>query len=83
MMDLLKSSTLRKHSITLAGHRTSVTLEDVFWVALKEIAAERGQTLSGLVEAIDAGRTSGLSSALRVYVVRYLMHSLDATKRMP
>ncbi len=59
-----------KHSLTIAGHRTSVSLEAPFWHALKEIAAERRQPLSALVAEIDAGRqTGGLSSALRLYVL--------------
>ena len=59
-----------KRSIVIAGHKTSVSLEDAFWRGLKEIASGRGVTLSELVAAIDSGRKHGnLSSALRLFVV--------------
>ena len=62
-----------KRSLRVAGHRTSVSLEDVFWTELKEAAAARGQSLAALVAAIDAARgAANLSSALRVFVVRRL-----------
>jgi predicted DNA-binding ribbon-helix-helix protein len=66
----LKKSAISKRSIVIAGHRTSVSLEDAFWNSLKEIAAERGMTLAELVAAIDAGREHGnLSSAIRLFVL--------------
>jgi predicted DNA-binding ribbon-helix-helix protein len=59
-----------KRSIVVAGHKTSVSLEDAFWNGFKEIAGGRGLTLSELVEAIDSERAQGnLSSALRLYVL--------------
>jgi len=65
---------LEKHSVAIAGHRTSVTLEAAFWRALKNIAKERGRSLSELVAEIDRARGEmepppNLSSALRVYVL--------------
>ena len=62
---------LEKRSVTLAGHRTSVALEPEFWAALERLALRRGQTLAGLVVAIDAGREPGrpLASALRVFAL--------------
>ena len=58
-------STVVKRSIVVAGHKTSVSLEDAFWNGLKEIARERHMTLSELVAEIDAQRQLGnLSSAL-------------------
>ena len=61
-----------KRSIVLAGHKTSVSLEDEFWRALKEIAGKRLMTLSTLVESIDAQRQQGnLSSALRLFVLEF------------
>ncbi len=61
-------SGLVKRSFALAGHRTSVALEDEFWTALIQVAAERGQTLSALVAQTDAARNPArpLASALRV-----------------
>jgi predicted DNA-binding ribbon-helix-helix protein len=64
------SSTVVKRSIVIAGHRTSISLEDSFWKALKDIASRRGETLSDLVAAIDDKRSGGnLSSAIRVFVL--------------
>jgi predicted DNA-binding ribbon-helix-helix protein len=65
----MKSSVV-KRSIVLAGHKTSVSLEDAFWQSLKEIASDRRTTLTELVAAIDAKRGQGnLSSAIRLYVL--------------
>ena len=60
-----------KHSLTLRGHRTSVSLEREFWAALRELAAERGQTVNALAAEIDAARApgTGLASALRVAIL--------------
>ncbi|MFZ0459141.1 MAG: ribbon-helix-helix domain-containing protein [Rhodoplanes sp.] len=61
-----------KRSIIIAGHETSVSLEDAFWKRLKEIAEEREMTLSDLVAAIDSQRQqSNLSSALRLFVLNF------------
>jgi predicted DNA-binding ribbon-helix-helix protein len=61
-----------KRSIVLAGHKTSVSLEDVFWRALKEIAGGRQITLSDLVSEIDSERQHGnLSSAIRLFVLDF------------
>jgi predicted DNA-binding ribbon-helix-helix protein len=59
-----------KRSIVIAGHKTSVSLEDAFWKSLKEIAVGRHTTLSDLVAAIDTERRHGnLSSAIRLFVL--------------
>ena len=59
-----------KRSIVIAGHKTSVSLEDAFWDSLKEIAAARDETLSDVVAGIDGARSQGnLSSAIRLYVL--------------
>nr|WP_184043869.1 ribbon-helix-helix domain-containing protein [Roseospira visakhapatnamensis] len=74
---------VRKRSISIAGHATSVSLEDPFWEALREIAAARGCSVADLVRRVDAARAAGveegedgdggppanLSSALRVFVL--------------
>jgi predicted DNA-binding ribbon-helix-helix protein len=59
---------LIKRSFSLAGHRTSIALEEEFWAALMHIAARRGQSLTALITAADTGRDPGqpLASALRV-----------------
>lgn len=60
-----------KHSLTLRGHRTSVSLEASFWEAFREIAERRDVTLNGLAAEIDAERGDvGLASAIRVFVLR-------------
>ena len=59
-----------KRSIVIAGHKTSVSLEDAFWKGLKEIADDREVTLSDLVSSIDTDRQHGnLSSAIRLFVL--------------
>ncbi|QGY02106.1 ribbon-helix-helix domain-containing protein [Methylobacterium mesophilicum SR1.6/6] len=64
------SAGITKRSVMIAGHRTSVSLEDPFWAALREIAAAQGQSVQALVGSIDAGRgAQNLSSAIRVFVL--------------
>jgi predicted DNA-binding ribbon-helix-helix protein len=59
-----------KRSLTLRGHRTSVSLEDAFWRAFRDIAAARGVALNALAAEIDAARGDvGLASAIRVFVL--------------
>jgi predicted DNA-binding ribbon-helix-helix protein len=66
---MMKSLVL-KRSVIIAGHKTSVSLEDDFWKALREIATRRDLTLTELVGAIDADRQHGnLSSAIRLFVL--------------
>ena len=62
-----------KHSLTLRGHRTSVSLEEEFWQAFRAIAAERGLTLNQLAVEVDEARMGdvGLASAIRVFVLRH------------
>lgn len=61
---------IRKRSVVIAGHATSVSLEVAFWTALKDIATRRAVSLNALVAEIDGTREGNLSSALRVYVLR-------------
>ena len=63
---------MKKHSITIEGHRTSISLETEFWHLLKLIAAERQQTVAQLVRFVDRRRNGGLSSALRLFVLAQL-----------
>jgi predicted DNA-binding ribbon-helix-helix protein len=61
-----------KRSISIAGQKSSVSLEDAFWQSLKEIAATRSLHVSHLVDHINAGRVNGnLSSAIRLFVLGY------------
>jgi predicted DNA-binding ribbon-helix-helix protein len=68
-----------KRSIVIAGHKTSVSLEDAFWKGLKDIAGGRDMTLSELVASIDSDRRHGnLSSAIRLFVLdHYRSQSSD------
>jgi predicted DNA-binding ribbon-helix-helix protein len=61
-----------KRSITIAGHRTSVSLEPVFWSLLTEAAEQEGKSIGGLVTMIDEGRNANLSSAIRTWLVERL-----------
>jgi predicted DNA-binding ribbon-helix-helix protein len=59
---------MEKHSITIAGHATSFSLEPVFWQALHEAAAAENKPLAALVAEIDEARATNLSSAIRVWL---------------
>ncbi len=66
------SGTVKKRSVEIAGHRTSLSLEEAFWRALKRIAAQDGVSINSLIERIDRERAGNLSSAVRVYVLERL-----------
>lgn len=78
-MSLLAGGAIIKRSVRVAGHPTSVSLEDAFWSALKEIATTRNLSLNALIAEIDAGRveagedaaSTNLSSAIRVHVLEW------------
>lgn len=75
---------LKKHSTTLHGHRTSITLEDAFWQELQRLAGQRGLPLAGLIAEVDDQRPDGtnLSSALRLHVLAALKtEAASATSR--
>ena len=65
---MMKAS-LVKHSVRIAGHPTSVSLEAAFWQALCEIAARRNLSVNALLSTIDAERNGNLSSAVRLFVL--------------
>ncbi|MCW2315398.1 Predicted DNA-binding protein, contains Ribbon-helix-helix (RHH) domain [Rhodoblastus acidophilus] len=68
---------LRKRSLVIAGHRTSISLEDDFWDALREMAGDRGLSLPALVVEVDSARGgANLSSALRVAILRHYREKL-------
>jgi predicted DNA-binding ribbon-helix-helix protein len=75
----------QKRSVTLSGHRTSVTLEVEFWDALRVIAEARGLSINALIGEIDNARLTsadaadaGLSSAIRVYILKQIQSSSDS-----
>jgi predicted DNA-binding ribbon-helix-helix protein len=76
------TTTVIKRSIVIAGHKTSVSLEDAFWKGLKEIATTRDMTLSDLVATIDTDRRHGnLSSAIRLFVLEYYRELIALERR--
>lgn len=73
-----------KRSIVIAGHKTSVSLEDPFWQGLREIALTRNMTLSDVVASIDTDRHEGnLSSAIRLFVLDYYRTLSNEHRRAP
>lgn len=69
-----------KHSLTLHGHRTSVSLEEVFWTEFRRIAAEEGLALNTLAERIDEARGDvGLASAIRVHVLERALGRIEGS----
>ncbi len=66
-----------KHSLTIAGHRTSISLEPAFWAAFRAIANQRGKSISQLARTIDATRQGNLSSAIRVFVLEHYRARAD------
>ena len=65
----MSRASLIKHSVRIAGHATSVSLEGAFWEALCEIAARRDLSINALLSQIDAERGGNLSSAIRLFVL--------------
>ncbi len=72
------SGTVKKRSVEIAGHRTSLSLEEAFWWALKRIAAQDGVSINRLIARIDRERAGNLSSAVRVYVIERLEAEAEA-----
>lgn len=71
-----------KRSIVVAGHKTSVSLEEAFWNGMKEISGQRDMTLSELVGEIDKNRQQGnLSSAIRLFVLDYFRTGSSASAK--
>lgn len=69
-----------KRSMTIHGHRTSVSLEHSFWEMLDKMALRQGRSLASLVQAVDRKREGSLSSALRLYVLAELKKETAADK---
>jgi predicted DNA-binding ribbon-helix-helix protein len=78
----MRKSAVVKRSIVIAGHKTSVSLEDLFWKQLKEISHKQEETVSDLVAKIDKEREhNNLSSAIRVFVLTYVSEQAEAGTR--
>ncbi len=68
----------KKRSLTIAGHRTSITLEDAFWRELKAAAGEADVSVTALASAIDAGRgQASLSASIRVFLLTWQKRTLS------
>ena len=79
-----RKSTVGKRAVTIANHRTSVSLEDAFWQSLKEIATEHDMTPPELIRAINSERQhANLSSAIRLFVLDFYRQQIPVSKRPP
>ena len=70
---MIDDSEIKKHSVVIGGHHTSITLENIFWRALLKIAYDKNKSASQLLNHIDNNRQGNLSSAVRIYVIRHIM----------
>ena len=68
---MVKRGEIQKRSVIVSGHVTSISIETEFWDILKGIAVHKGVSINYLLSEIDVGRTTNLSSAARVYVLKY------------
>ena len=71
---------MKKRSVSIRGHRTSLSLEDGFWEELARIAQLRGKSVAGLIAEIDNSRSGGLSSAVRLFVLDTLKQEVAACR---
>lgn len=77
---------MKKRSVSISGHRTSISLEEEFWDLLNTIARQQGRPLARLIAEVDRNRIkaaepANLSSALRVYVLKHVMVQCDKTSQ--
>ena len=73
---------MKKRSLSIRGHRTSLSLEDAFWDELGTIAAARGQSVASLITEIDRTREGGLSSAVRLFVLEAVKQNAAACRTL-
>ena len=71
---------MKKRSVSIRGHRTSLSLEDPFWDELLLLANESGTSVAGLITEIDENRQAGLSSAVRIFVLQALKQKAAACR---
>ena len=81
MKNKLDPKDIKKHSVNLSGHRTSISLENIFWNQIKTLATDRGVTVNQLLTEIDLDRKGNLSSAVRVYVLEHITNKTVTTVR--
>lgn len=75
--------TIKKRSIKLFGHKTSVSIEDAFWDSLKEIAKIQNTSVSGILETLDSNyknnKSNNLSSLIRIFVFQFYKEKANQT----
>lgn len=71
---------MKKRSLLIMGHATSISLEDEFWETLKEICINKNISIQELIESIDIQRTGNLSSSVRIYILNHLKNELNKYK---
>jgi predicted DNA-binding ribbon-helix-helix protein len=71
---------IKKRSVRLAGHQTSISIEGAFWDQLVRIAREQDLSINSLITQLDANRTGNLSSTIRIYVLDQVMETKLAPK---
>ncbi len=71
---------MKKRSVSIRGHRTSLSLEDAFWDELSAIARDRDLSVAALITEIDRTRAGGLSSAVRLFILEYLKQKAAACR---
>ena len=71
---------MKKRSVSIRGHRTSLSLEDPFWDELLLLANESGTSVAGLITEIDKNRQAGLSSTVRIFVLQALKQKAAACR---
>ena len=71
---------IKKRSVRLAGHQTSVSIEDAFWDQLVRIAREQNLSINSLITQLDSDRTGNLSSVIRIYVLNQVTETKLASK---
>ena len=74
------NSSVKKRSIVIGSHKTSISLEDKFWACLRQIARERATTVSKLIGILDAERNGNLSSTIRVFVLDRYQNNVAANQ---
>ena len=72
---------MKKHSVQLSGHATSVCVEDIFWQTLNQLAKEKNLSLRQLLIQIDNVHTGNLSSAIRVFVINELLQKITQNQK--
>ncbi len=80
----MNGGAMKKHSVTIAGHRTSISLEDEFWQGLKALADSRNKSLADIIRQIDKERgINNLSSAIRIAVLDYYKSQIPQEDALP